>query len=248
MKGFSLYRSIELFIQNTHIEIINMNKYIYILIGIALLLLLYFIGDSYLSIAAPIALGLIFGVLQKLFVGYIHPSNRLFRLRFIIYGIGFGFMIGLLLFLTISIINQSFEIIVFTRCMLISIPLGSIYNGSILSFKFRELKQKTNGDVDHQDTPSDFAIYRDTENNINRGRLLLLDGKLSFYSSELDGCLFEFAIKDLHPEIHQSKFMGIPNGFNLPNRPGWVNIAFPHYWVKIIEAERLKMILQTTNQ
>lgn len=221
-----------------------MNKYIQILIGIALLFLLFFIGESYLSIVVIIAIGLTFGVLQRFFVGYILPSQGIFRRRFIMYGMGFGLMMGLLSFLTNSIRDQSFEISDFIRWMLISIPLGVIFYGNMLSYKFKELKQKTNGDADHKATTSDFAIYRDKENNINRGRLLLSDSKLSFYSSELDGCLFETAIVDLNLTIHQSKFMGIPNGFSLPNQQGWVNVAFPYYWMKIMEAERKKAAIQ----
>jgi len=209
-----------------------------------LILLSYALDESYLSIAVIIPIVLIIGILQRVFVGVILPSEGLFRYRHIMYGIGYGMMIGLLLFLTSSIRNHSFEIGTFTRWMLISIPMGVIFYGNMISYKFKELKRKTNGSADHQDATSDFAIFRDAENNINRGRLLLSGGKLSFYSSELDGCLFETVVVDLNPVIHQSKFMGIPNGFSLPYKPGWVNVAFPYYWLKIMETERKKAAIQ----
>lgn len=218
-----------------------MNRYLLILISLVFLSLLITKGESYLSIAAIIALGLISAVIQRLFVGYLIPTKGIFRLRFAIYGIGFGLMIGLLMLLINSIREQSFEISDLTRWIVISIPLGVIIFGSKNSYDFKELKQRTNGEEDQPDTTSDLAFYRDAENTINRGRLLLSGGKLSFHSSELEGCLFEIEVVDLNAVIHPSKFMGIPNGFSLPDERGWVQVAFPYYWLKLMKAERKKV-------
>jgi hypothetical protein len=204
------------------------------------------IGESYLSIVAIIAILPISAVLQRIFVGYFIPSNILFRSRFIIYGIGMGLMLGLIIFLSSSIRNQSFEISDFTRWLLIAIPIGGLINGPIFSYKFKELKQSTQGSEDQENTISGFADYRDSENDLNKGRLLLSGGKLSFESSELEGCLFEIQAVDFKFEIHRSKFMGIPNGFSLPDGRGWVNVAFPNYWLKLMEAERKKVAALTT--
>jgi hypothetical protein len=155
-------------------------------------------------------------------------------------------MLGLIIFLSSSIRNQSFEISDFTKWMLIQVPLGGLFFGSINAYKFKELKQSTQGADDQENTTSDFADYRDSENDINKGRLLLSGGKLSFESSELEGCMFEIQVVDLKFEIHQSKFMGIPNGFSLPDGRGWVNVAFPNYWLKLMEAERKKVAALTT--
>lgn len=221
-----------------------MNRYLQILISLVFLSLLITIGESYLSIAAIIALGLIFAVLQKFFVGYFIPTKGIFRLRFAIYGIGFSLMIGLLLLLISSIREQSFEMSDLTGLIVISILLGVIFFGSKNSYDFKELKKITNGEADQADTTSDLAFYRDTENTINRGRLLLSGSKLSFHSSELEGCLFEIEVVDLNVVIHPSKFMGIPNGFTLPDERGWVEVAFPYYWLKIMKAERKKVAVK----
>ena len=223
-----------------------MKKYMLILTGLVLLALLFLIGESYLSIVAIIAVMPVFAVLQRFFIGYFIPSNGLFRLRFFIYGIGFGMMLGLINFLFNSIVNQSFEIIDFTRWMLIQVPLGALIFGSFNNYKFKELKQITQRSDDQEKTTSNFAVYRDSENDVYKGRLLLTGGKLSFESSELEGCLFEIPVVDFKFEIHQSKFMGIPNGFSLPDGRGWVNVAFPNYWLKLMEAERKKVAALTT--
>lgn len=205
-----------------------------ILIGLTFLLLNFWIGESYLSILVIIVLPLIFGVIQRFFVGYGLPSRGLFRRRFLLYGLGFGMMLGLVLFFARSLNDRSFTTLDFTIWMLIYISMGGLFWGSIITYKFRELKKKTNGEEDHLDSISDFAIYRDAKNEINRGRLVLSDGKLTFYSSELEGCLFDTPVMELNPVIHRSKFLGIPDGFSLNNELEWVRVNFPYYWMKKI--------------
>jgi hypothetical protein len=127
-------------------------------------------------------LALLGGVLSRLFTGYVVPSRFIFRSRFIIYGIGFGLLIGLLLPLTDSIKDQSFAIQDLVRSILISIPIGVIFIGTQSYLRFKKLEKKTVCEIDNKNSISDFAIYRDSENNSLRGRLLLTNNKLSFCS------------------------------------------------------------------
>ncbi len=219
-----------------------MNKYIKILIVTVFvlcmcLLLSFYFDTSNLSIALLIGLGLLVGIISRFFIGYVIPSRILFRSRFIIYGIGFGIMIGLVMFITMSTKEQSFESQNLLICLLISIPLGIIVNGTMSYLRFRKLKKKTNIKIEKQDSISDFAIYTGSEYNSIKGLLLLSNNKLSFYSAINGDCIFEMAIKDVNPVIRNSKFMNIPNGFSMNNKMNSVNVAFPHYWTKLIERE-----------
>jgi hypothetical protein len=208
-------------------------------------LLKYGLGESNLTIAVIIGLGPLAGFITQLFSGYVIPSKLLFRLRFILYGIGFGIMIGLLLFLMKSIKDQSFNGMHFIKWMLISIPIGVIVQGSLYYQRFKKLKKRTNGDTDNQDAVCDSALCTDSEDNRIRGRLILSEGKLSFCSAGNGECLFEMDSSDVNPVIKKSKYRHIPNGISLQNNRYNVNVAFPLYWMKIIAIERKKMILQS---
>ena len=219
-----------------------MNKYIQILLVSVFvlcmcLLLSFYFDTSNLSVALIIGLGLLGGLLSRFFIGYVIPNKILFRSRFIIYGIGFGIMIGLVIFITTSAKEQSFEIQNLLICLLISIPLGIIVNGTMSCLRFRKLKKRTNVNIESQDSISDFATYSDSEYISVRGLLLLSNNKLSFYSATNGDCIFEMALKDVNPIIRNSKFMSIPNGFSWNNKMNSVNVAFPHYWTKLLERE-----------
>jgi hypothetical protein len=190
-----------------------------------------------------IGLGLLGGILSRFFIGYVIPSRLIFRYRFIIYGMGFGLMIGLLLFLTKSIKDQSFVSQDLVKWLLISVPLGIIGNGTMSYLRFRKLKKRTSNATENRDSISDFAIYTDSEYKTVRGRLVLCNNKLSFYSATDQESLFEMEILDVNPVIKKSKFMSIPNGFSLSNETKALNVAFPYYWIKLIEKE-----VKTTTQ
>ena len=224
-----------------------MNKYIQIFIvimfflGMLFLLSLYF-DTSNLLIAIIIGLGLLGGILQRFFVGCVIPNRIIFRARFIVYGIGFGIMIGLLLFLTKSIKDQSFAIQDLVKWLLISIPISIIGNGMVSYLRFRKLKKKTIGNHKNKNEICDFAVYIDSEYKATKGLLVLSvdKDKLAFYSMSSHNCLFETPLSDLNPEIKKSKFMSIPNGFSFQNKMFNVNIAFPLYWIELIRIKDKK--------
>ena len=226
-----------------------MKKSIKILVSVIFLIGLYFLfsfifNESDLSIAVILAIGPLGGLSTQFFVGYVLPSKLLSRLIFMIYGISFGIMIGLMLFFTTFIKDQTFVGYNMIKMLIISIPLGVITIGSILSLRHRKLKKRTNGVTDAQDSISDFALYIDSDNNKISGRLLLSDGKLSFYALETGKCLFETPLPDVNPKIKKSKFLYIPIGFSWMNEMNKVNVSFPYYWIKLIDTDRNKMILQ----
>jgi len=222
---------------------ISMNKYIQILIvtvfilSMCLLLSFYFEASN-LSIAVMIGLGLLGGILSRFFIGYVTPSRLIYRSRFIVYGIGFGIMIGLLLFLTRSIKDQTFVWQDMLKWLLISVPIGIIVTGTMSYLRFRKLKDRTNSDIENKNTISDFAICTDSEYKTVRGRLLLTNSKLSFYSVTNGERVFEMALIDVNPVIKNSKFMSIPNGFSISNATIALNVAFPYYWIKLIKKEK----------
>ena len=152
-------------------------------------------------------------------------------------------MMGLLLFLTKSIKDQSFVGQDLVKWLLISIPVGIIVNGGIFYLRYKKLKKRTSNATENPDSISDFAIYTDSEYKTTKGRLVLCNNKLSFYSATNQESLVEMEIIDVNPVIKKSKYMSIPNGFSLSNETQALNVAFPYYWIKRIEKE-VKMTTQ----
>jgi hypothetical protein len=224
-----------------------MNKYIQIfkvsvfVLGMSLLLSLYF-DLSNLSIGVLLGFGLLGGILSRFFVGYVIPNRIIFRARFIIYGIGFGIFIGLIMLLTNK--DQSFAIIDLVILFLISVPIGLISIGIMSYLRFRKLKKKTIGKHESKVVISDLAVYTYSKNKPIRGLLVLSVDKLSFYSMTNQDCLFETPLLDLNPEIKKSQFMSIPTGFSFMNKMYSLNMAFPLYWIQLIGTEKIKTTTQ----
>ena len=247
MKGFCGFQQLN---DLKHLfETFIMKKSFNILVSVIFLIGLYFLfrfvfNESNLSIAVILAIGPLGGLSTLSFAGYVLPSKLIFRLRFIIYGITFGIMIGLMLFLTTSIKDRTFVGYHMIKMLIINIPLGVITIGSIISLMYRKLKKRTNGVTDAQYLTSDIALFIDSDNNKISGRLLMSEGKLSFYDLETGKCLFETALSDIHPIIKKLKFLPITIGFSWMNEMNKVNVSFPYYWIKLIDTDRNKMILQ----
>ena len=221
----------------------KMNKYLKFLtvsmfvIGMSIILRLHF-DYSYFLIAIIIGLGLFGKILFSLFFGYANPNQIIFRGRFILYGFGFGLLIGLMLYLTDSVKDQSFSILDLMISLLISVPIGIIFFGIMSSLRFMKLKKRTIGKYEMKDIISDFAIYINSKQKARRGFLVLSSDILSFYDRKSYECIFKIPLSDLNPEIKKSNFLSLPNGFNISNKNVSLKIAFPYFWISTIKARK----------
>ena len=220
-----------------------MNKTTRVLITIVFVislcsLLKFYFGNSYISIAVIVSLGLLSGIASRYFVGYVIPFQILFRYRFIVYGSGFGLMIGLLLLMTKSIKDQIFSIQDLIKWLLIAVPIGTIKIGISSYVKFRKLIKRTINNNGCRDLLCDFAIFTNSEYKTERGLLVLSVNNLSFHKAANSDCLFDIPLLAINPEIKKSKFLNIPNGFSFQDKNYNVNVAYPLYWIKMIDIEK----------
>ncbi|PZX20005.1 hypothetical protein LX69_00455 [Breznakibacter xylanolyticus] len=215
----------------------HMKKYIIALIGAICLCLLSFLffDKSIGLIFIVIAIGVVSGVLSKLFTGYVIPNQFVFHSRFIIYGIGSGLMIGMLLFLVRSLELNLFSLHALMLNLVVSIPIGVIITGSFLYLGFRTLKKRTMNIDEDQDSISDQATYTDSSCKTFKGRLVLAKCKLMFFEMPTGDCIFEYGLDELNPEIKRSGFLNIPKGFNIGDELAKLNVAFPYYWIDLIK-------------
>lgn len=182
-----------------------------------------------------VGLGLVSGISTRLFTGYVIPNQIVFNYRFIIYGIGSGLMIGMLMFLIKSLESNSFSIYTLIFYLLVSIPIGAIITGTLLYLGFRNLKKRTKRYNENQELISDHATYSDSSYKTYKGRLVLANEKLIFYETTAGDCIFEYRLNDLNPKIKLSRFLNIPNGFCIKSGLESLNVAFPYYWIELIK-------------
>jgi len=214
-------------------------KYVFAAILVLCLgwLLRVYFDSTYFSIAVIVLLGLLSGIAGRSFVGYLIPGKLLFRYRFIVYGAGFGLVIGLLLFLTRSVKNETFLMLELVTALLIAVPVGIVGRGLGPDRRFTKLKERALGLGGDQKLLLDFATLSDNDYITIRGLLVLSPDKMSFYATDDTRCLFESSLPELNPIIEKSKLFKIPNGFSIKRGKYRIYVDFPYYWMKTIQTE-----------
>lgn len=206
-------------------------------IGFNLLLKIYFKEPD--SVIVMIILsGLFFGLLGSIFIGYFNPPTWLFRFRFLINEIGFGIMIGFVLFFSRSIKDQTFVISDLIKFTILASIIAIILGGSRSYIKFKKLVKKTFDPREKDLLLTDSAIYKSSNGEISVGRLLLTNEQLIFYSSKDNECLYDPKLTEIIPTIERSKFLKFPRGLNLLPDETKLYLKFPYHWLKAIEDQK----------
>lgn len=208
--------------------------FIIIIVGWAILK--YYLDLSNVSIAVMAGAVLVAVIIFRLVTAYVKPSQWLFQARFILLGFGAGIVSGLFQFFDDGIENQSFELGELLKILVISSITFMIMLGLIYYLRFRSLKKKTNSPFDQHLVLDDFATLQRNDGEKIRGRLLLTDNSLYFFSAKDATCLFEAGLKEINPVL--TKFLKMPSGINFPENQLGVWVAFPYLWMEKIEDQK----------
>lgn len=183
-------------------------------------------------------------LIKVLFVGLVNPPDWLFRMRFLIMGIGSGIFIGILLF-TMEAIKDALISHDLLKYILMGAIFGGLFNNSIIFSKSQRLKKRKGVFLLERQLIKDFAKIIVPNGERFSGRLILTNNKLIFLSHKNEDKLFEKDLGEINPVINTYSFLGIPNGFRIENEQDLIiKIAFPYYWLKRIE--KRKRIKTTT--
>jgi len=208
-------------------------------------ILLFSFKESYTGLGIIIAAVFTLGLISRLLTGFVNTPKWLFRLRFIIYEIGYGIMIGLILFLSKSFKYQTFIISDLVKYLILASILAIIWGISKFYLKFRKLIKNPFNSEDNKAILYDSATFKGSEGQIFFGLLVLTNDRLIFYSSKNNDCLFELKLAEINPTIERSKFLKIPRGLNLIPGETKVHVRFPYYWLKAINQEKTNTRQQT---
>lgn len=216
----------------------------YLLLSILVLggigLLIFVCNTQYTVAAALILLGLSAGIVTQVFTGYIIPSQRLFKFRFLFNGIANGIFIALLIFIIEKGRNPHITWNDFAIMLIIGLIVMIPIMSGILLISFNNLREKTNlkkntGEIELYSDKATF-IHDDT---YIPGRLILTNQRLCFRSKKMDCSQNDLILSEAKPEFDKVKYLGVPGGFSIRGKNMKVKINFPFFW----EREILKQIL-----
>ncbi|MCF8370113.1 MAG: hypothetical protein K9H64_00735 [Bacteroidales bacterium] len=208
--------------------------FIIIIVGWAILK--YYLDLSNAGIAVMAGTVIVAVIIFRLVTAYVKPPRWLFHARFILLGFGAGIMSGLFRFFDDGIENQSFELSELLKILVISSITFMIFLGGIFYLRFRSLRKKTISPFDQHLVLDDFATLQRNDGEKVRGRLLLTDNNLYFFSAKDATCLFEAGLKKTNPVL--SKFLKVPSGINFPENQMSIWVAFPYLWLDKIEYQK----------
>lgn len=215
------------------------NKTQQILIGITIIgslciLLRIAFEVSYLSIVVMLGIALVSIVASRYSTGFTIPGKFLFRVRFIVYGFGFGLMIGLVVIISKPIILDDFSILRFLIMLLIGGLLGIVIKGWSSYLRFMKLKKEALALLSEEVILCDNAVFNDSNFGSNRGLLFLTETQLMFYSPAKKKFINISNLTEVKPQIEKSKIASIPQGFRLSGDEYSIRIAFPLLWIKML--------------
>lgn len=201
----------------------------------ASIMLKYGFGMPNIIIVVMFLTGIIGGVLGRLFAGFVLPSEWLFKSRFILYGLGFGLLIGILNFSTRTVEINEFRLYELIKALIISTVVGVIILGPVTYVRYNLLKKKTRIFYNGDSVISDFVFSKDMTGHLKPGMLVMTKERLLFYSSKDRYCLFDIALNEINPKIDKDKFLGIPRGLSFGENKILLYVMFPYLWMKLFE-------------
>jgi hypothetical protein len=204
---------------------------LFLIIGLSAILKFYFKIPN-IGILFLVVLGAVSGLATVLVKGFINPPSWLYRIRFSVLGVFYGIFIGILDF-GMEVIEKNTFII---RDLLEYILIGSVI-GLVFSMMFslpEKLKRQKGSSLPERQLVKDSALLMKQNGEKIKGKLVLTNDHLVFLGNGKEEKKLEKEIREIHPNISKTKFLGIPDGFRLENDDTLLKVSFPYYWLKKI--------------
>lgn len=174
-------------------------------------------------------------LIKTVIFSYLNPYDLIYQNRKTILGVMSGAAIGVLLFGMEAIESNDFVLGELGKFMLIGVIIGFVFNEKPFWVKKRRRKFLAERDI-----LNEKAYF--SSNKGGNGLLSLTASNVKFGYINQDENLFSIPLKELEVEIDHSKFLHIPKGIVLKtdNQLYTVNVSFPFYWQKKINAQKVK--------
>jgi hypothetical protein len=206
---------------------------LFLIIGLSAIVKFYFKTPN-IGILFLVVLGSISGLTTVLVKGFINPPSWLYRIRFTVLGVFYGIFIGILLFGMEAIEKNTFIIHDLLPYILIGSVVGLVFNNSMMFSLSQKLKRRKGLFLPGRQLVKDSALLIKQNGEKIKGKLVLTNDHLIFLGNGKEEKNLEKEVREIHPNISKTKFLGIPNGFSIENDDILLKVSFPYYWLKNI--------------
>lgn len=202
-------------------------------IGLFVILKFYFKTPN-IGILFIVVLSAISGLTTLLVRGFINPPSWLYRIRFSLLGFFYGIFTGILLFGKEVIEQNKFIIHDLLVYLVIGAVIGIVFNSFKMLSQSQKLKRREGLLLPERQLVKDFALLINQNGEKTKGELVLTNEHLIFWGKGKEEKKMEREVREIHPSISKTKFLGIPDGFRIENDDILLKVPFPYYWLKNI--------------
>lgn len=206
---------------------------LFLVIGLSAILKFYFKTPN-IAILFLIVLGTISGLANVLVRGYVNPPFWLYRIRSTFMGVFYGIFIGVLLFGKDTIEKSTFNIHDLLEYIVIGSVIGVVFKNFEMFRQSQKLKRRKGLFLTERQLVKDSALLIKQNGEKIKGELVLTNEHLIFFGNGKKEKNWEREVREIHPNISKTKFLGIPDGFRIENDDILLKVSFPYYWLKSI--------------
>ena len=214
---------------------------IILLIHALVALLYYYLGASTqfgLMLLGSTFGALFLGMLIRLTLGYLNPSDILFKHRYTLEGIGFGLLMASVIFVIGSAISQHFGTTLIVLSIIFGTFLGKIWTNSA---EHKKLKKRIDDFPELNSEAfllSDSGSLTSSAHSETKGLITLTKHEIIFNPAYDVEQKERIALSDIKPQLNKS-WVGvfkIPTGIQLTTDQTIEPDKFPRYWLEKIKA------------
>jgi len=192
---------------------------------IAAVLLVYFFNFTFQSLVYFFACVLSYVIIKQLIVRYANFNVKVFRARFVIFGILYGLFIALLL----VIVN--FGLKIHSISFMLAIFIGLMLRVAFFYWEKNRLMKKLTAEEEVLTYSKAFCY--DVENNVFAGWIFVTASEFCFFDKIQNKVLFRKKLDTFYPTIAYG-VLQTPTGFTIQNQQLKFKLRFPLFWVKYL--------------
>jgi len=200
----------------------------------AIAVLKFYFDKPNLAIAFLLLIGALLGIINLLIKGFLIPSSKVYRFRYILLGVLFGVFISIMIFGMESIENGTFIMKDLILYLLIGSFIGGFFIRETTFRKLERLKREQGFFLNEQQLVKDSARLLKQEGQSIEGQLVLTKDYLIFIDNYNVEKVLETSVSELNPTVNTTKYFVIPNGLKLESCTTVIKVPFPYYWLKQI--------------
>lgn len=118
--------------------------------------------------------------------------------------------------------------------------IGIVFNNSILFSRSPKLKRQKALFLPERQLVKDSAVLIKQNGEKIKGTLVLTYEHLIFLGNGKKEIKMEKEVREIHSNSSKTKFLGMPEGFQIENGDILLKVSFPQYWFNRINEQKIE--------